>query len=85
MIWTNEPTATWYASVPLNSSGYIITSDSSDTTAKLKTVNVKGQNPSTSEEPEYYGNIGNAFQQIFDVLYFEGITRKISQAFEEGE
>lgn len=88
MIWAKEPVATWYASVPLNSTGYIISDGSADTTAKLKTISTKGQNPNTTTEegPDWddndYGHIGRIFADLFSISYFEDIKRKVEEVRE---
>lgn len=78
MIWQSEPIATWSASVPLNASGNIITNNTTAAT-EFKTFTVKGQNPNTTTEPDFHGNIGNAFVDIFGIGYLQNITRKTPQ------
>ena len=83
MQWNNNTIATWYANVPLDSDSNIISAESQATSVKLKTVSVKGQNSSTTSEPDNYGYIGNAFIDIFNIRSFDNVYRKSEDNLEE--
>ena len=71
--WKYDRTATFSASLPVNSAGNIIATDDSGTAASYKTFSVKGfKTPTEGQtDTEYPGTFGSIVGGVFGVTFDE--------------